>query len=474
MFKIRWSKTNTIAAIYACAVLAITLTGICIVVNIASIYHAVANFFTAIAPLVYALALAYLFNPLLKLLEKQVISRIKWKKKKIAPGIRRCLSLILTYVAVALFFFLIGLLIIPEIVGNHKVIIEKTTAFLMDAVEKAGTFLGFDAEETGNLSENISKYGKLFLTYIGQAGAKFALFFLQFLLGLFISFFVLMHKEKLIASTKKLLASILRPRAFNRVMSITRMTDRTFGRYFIGSIFDAMVVGVLSFIVFTVFRMPYAPLLSVILAITNIIPYFGPIIGTVPCAILVLTESAGMAFWMVVMVLIIQQVDANIIAPKILGNATGLSSLWVVVAITVMGSFFGFIGMLIGVPFFSVLYTIVKEQTEKRLQKRGLSIDTRDYADEDPLSLLESSAGRNEPTVYETEAEHDALGEVEPLAILGMDAAPLTRETNESAETAEPSEVTETTGATESEASDATEDASPAALPSDEEGGDAP
>ncbi len=394
MFKIHWNKQNTLMAIYACGVLILTLTGISIIVNIRFLHRMITDFFDAISPVVYALVLAYVINPLLKFSEKHLISRIKIQNKPLSLRMRRLISLLLTYLTLALFLFLIGLLVIPTIVGNYENIVNKTSDFLSLAIEKIGGMLGMD-DDGGSLTGKISAYASTLLAYLGTAGGRFALAVLKFLLGLFISFFVLFYKESLIASTKKLLASVLRPKIFNRIMNVTRLTDRTFGKFFIGKIFDSMIIGVLSFVVFWIGRMPYYPLLAVIVCITNIIPYFGPIIGAVPCVILVLIEAGiARAFVVAVMILIIQQLDGNVIGPKILGSATGLSSLWVVVSITVMGSFFGFVGMVIGVPLFSVLYTIIKEHTERRLSRRGLPTDTEAYADQNPIELLEESARR--------------------------------------------------------------------------------
>lgn len=394
MFKIHWNKQNTLMAIYACGVLILTLTGISVIVNIRFLYHMIADFFDAISPVVYALVLAYIINPLLKFSEKRLVSRIKMQNKPISLRMRRLLSLLLTYLTLALFLFLIGLLVIPQIVGNYENIVNKTSDFLTLVIEKVGGILGM-GDDGGSLTDKISVYASTLLAYLGAAGGRFALAVLKFLLGLFISFFVLFYKETLIASTKKLLASVLRPKIFNRILNITRLTDRTFGQFFIGKIFDSLIIGVLAFVVFWIGRMPYYPLLAVIVCITNIIPYFGPIIGAVPCIILVLVEaSIPRAFVVAIMILIIQQLDGNVIGPKILGSATGLSSLWVVVSITVMGSFFGLVGMVIGVPLFSVLYTIIKEHTEKRLARRGLPTDTEAYAEQNPIELLEESARR--------------------------------------------------------------------------------
>ena len=390
MFRIHWNKKNTTEALYACFVLAIALTGIFVVVNIRVIYGALRSFLRLTSPIFYGLALAYVINPLLRTVEWKLIAKIHPKKGALSPVIRRMISLLISYLTVALFLFLIGLLIFPQIVKNYDVIISSTSDFMQNTVRKISDSFGFDPEE---MIERIGEYSTGFLSYLGALGGQFALWLLFFLLGFFISFFILLHKEHLSATTKKFLAATLKPKRFNSVMQVTRLTDRTFGRFFIGKIFDSLIVGVISFFVFWVFRMPYYPLLAAVVCITNIIPYFGPFIGAIPCIILVLTESPVKAIWIAVMILIIQQIDGNIIGPKVVGSAVGISSLWVVISITVMGSFFGFVGMVIGVPLFSVLYTLVKEHTEKRLAKRNLPTETSAYSEINPLSVIEESVG---------------------------------------------------------------------------------
>ena len=399
MFKIHWNKKNTTEAIYACAVLAIALTGISIVVHIRVVYDALRAFLRVISPIVYGLSLAYVINPLLKLIERRVIAPIKTKKIRVSPVLRRVLSLFLSYLIVALFLFLIGLLIFPQIVKNYEVIVDSTSDFIQNTITKLSEQFGVDAEE---MNARVGEHAASFLSYLGTIGARFAIWLFLFLVGFIISFFVLLHKEHLRAAVKKLLAALLKPKRFNSTMEVARLADRTFGRFFIGKIFDSLIIGVISFVVFWATRMPYYPLLAAVICVTNIIPYFGPIIGAVPCVILVLTESPVKAIWIAVIILIIQQVDGNIIGPKIVGNAIGIKSLWVVISITIMGSFFGFVGMLIGAPLFSVLYTIVKEHTEKRLEKRNLPTETSAYADLNPMTVFEESVGSTPERFTET------------------------------------------------------------------------
>lgn len=417
MFKIKWNKANTLAAIYACGVLILTLTGVSIIVNIRALYGWFAEFFSTISPIVYALVLAYVINPLLKFFERQLLSRLRIKRRNLAPRIRRILSLLVTYASLGLLLFLIGLLVVPQIVGNYETIIQNTSTYLVSAVDAIGDFLGLDSEDVLELENSINSYETDFLAYLATIASSLVIEILKFLLGLFVSFFVLLYKEKLVAITKKFLASTLSAKRFNNVLSVVRLTDRTFGRFFVGKIFDSLIIGVLSFIVFWIFRMPYYPLLSVIVCVTNVIPYFGPIIGAVPCVILVMTEGMGKAVAVAIMILIIQQLDGNVIGPKILGNATGLSSLWVVVSITVIGSFFGFIGMLVAVPLFSVVYTLIKERTERILKKRGLPTETSAYAGQNPIDLLEESANRraeNAPIPSDVAEFFEELYSVDP------------------------------------------------------------
>ncbi len=417
MFKIKWNKANTLAAIYATGVLILTLTGVSIIVNIRALYGWFSEFFSTVSPVVYALVLAYVINPLLKFFERQLLARLRIRHRDLSPRIRRIAALIATYASLGLFLFLIGLLVIPQIVANYEIIIQRTSDFLVSTVDKVGDFLGLGTADINELEKSISEYAARFLSYVGAIASSLLIGLLRFLLGLFISFFVLLYKEKLIAISKKFLASILSAKHFNNVMSVVHLTDRTFGRFFIGKIFDSLIIGVLSFVVFWIFRMPYYPLLSVIVCVTNVIPYFGPIIGAVPCVILVMTDSITKATLLALMILIIQQLDGNVIGPRILGNATGLSSLWVVVSITVIGSFFGFVGMLIAVPLFSVLYTLIKERTERVLKKRGLPTETSAYVGQNPIDLLEESAMRraeNAPVPSDVAELFEELYAVDP------------------------------------------------------------
>ena len=160
---------------------------------------------------------------------------------------------------------------------------------------------------------------------------------------------------------------------------IIRRSNYTFGKFLSGKILDSLIIGIMTFIILYVCKMPYALLVSVIVGITNIIPFFGPFIGAVPSFIIILFVDPVKALWFLLIVFVIQQIDGNIIGPKILGDSIGISAFWILFAILVAGKFLGIVGMVIGVPLFAVVYSIIKEIVEERLRKKGLKVQTEDY-----------------------------------------------------------------------------------------------
>lgn len=186
---------------------------------------------------------------------------------------------------------------------------------------------------------------------------------------------------------KKVIYAIFRPKAGNTIMEVLRKADEVFIGYFLGYIIDSLIVGCICFVVMNIIGLPYAPLISVIVGVTNIIPYFGPYIGAIPSAILIFLVNPVQAIYFLIMILVIQQVDGNIIAPKILGNSTGLSPFWVVFAILLMGGCFGVVGMIFGVPIFAMIYYLIKRLTEHFLRKKKLPVETKEYVRLDHVDI---------------------------------------------------------------------------------------
>jgi predicted PurR-regulated permease PerM len=204
-------------------------------------------------------------------------------------------------------------------------------------------------------------------------------------LGVFISVYVLISKERLQAQFRKICAAMLPDNKNRRFERYLLLTHRTFSSFFVGKLINAFIIMLLNFFAMLVLGLEYPLLISVIVGVTDIIPIFGPIIGAIPSFFILFIVDTRQALIFVIMVIIIQQIDGNIIGPKILGESTGISSLGVIVAIIVMGEYFGIIGMLVGVPVFAVATTIFKEYFETRLKKRGKATDTAEYYMQDSI-----------------------------------------------------------------------------------------
>ena len=217
------------------------------------------------------------------------------------------------------------------------------------------------------------------LDYLTQFGSSLFTGVKDVFLGFFISIYMLTSKERLHAQVRRLTAALFKEKTRNHLLRYTRIANKTFGGFFIGMIFDAMLVAVLTFIMTTIFRVPYAILVSVIVGITNIIPVFGPFIGAIPSAFIIFVNNPIKALVFLIIILVIQQIDGNIIAPKVLGSSTGISSLAVIIAIIIMGAYFGIAGMIIGVPAFAMIITVCNEIIESKLKSKGLPTNTTDY-----------------------------------------------------------------------------------------------
>ena len=349
---------------------------------------------SVLTPIILGGALAYMLNPILKLFEFKVFKKLKNKK------LLRGLSLLLTYVVALLIVVAVLLLLIPQLIqsimdfaGKFDYYIDTTINALNDFIAKIMDNNGmndvirkesiFDA-----ISNLVSKSGDLFsgiMGYIVEYGMGLIIGIKNAVLAVFISIYILSSKERLSAQTKKLTTAIFSPKGRRRFYRYVRLCDRTFGGFFVGKIIDSLIIGVITAIVLLIFRMPYVLLISAIICITNIIPVFGPIIGAIPSFFIIFIVDPKKALLFLVLILLIQQLDGNVIGPKILGNSTNLSSLGVIISIIVMGEFFGVIGMIVGVPIFAVGVALIKEMIEHRLRKKELSTDTADYYARDSL-----------------------------------------------------------------------------------------
>ncbi len=199
------------------------------------------------------------------------------------------------------------------------------------------------------------------------------------IIGIIVSIYILFSKELFVRQSKKCVYAVLSARHANMVLHLTTKSHEIFGGFVIGKLIDSAIIGVLCFVGLSILKMPYALLVSVIVGVTNIIPFFGPYIGAVPSAVLIMLDTPIKGVYFIIFILLLQQFDGNILGPKILGNSTGLSAFWVIVAILLGGGLFGFVGMIMGVPTFAVLYYVVQMLVNSHLERKNLPTGSEYY-----------------------------------------------------------------------------------------------
>ncbi len=376
--------------IFRFLVCAIIFVSVFVIINISSFSNVFSALFSVLLPIILGAALAYFLNPILKFYEFKVFKKMKNK------GVLRGVSIFMTYVTLLLIICAFGAIIIPSLIESVTNLVENandhfnTTAELINNI--IYKFTDNPAHKTFFTGESLKALltrilntflpsGNDAVNILSGVGTGIKNAFLAF----FISLYMLISKERLSAQCRKLSAAIFGIKGRKRLYRYIRIIHRNFGGYFAGVLFDALIIMVVSFVCFIIFNIPYAPLIAVIIGTTNIIPIFGPFIGAIPSFIIIFIESPTKALIFAILILIIQQVDGNIIAPKVLGNSTNISSLGVIIAITVMGDYFGIIGMIVGVPIFAAAIAIGKEFIDHRLRKAELPTDTAEYYADDSL-----------------------------------------------------------------------------------------
>lgn len=407
--KFEWNKRYNTYALYAVGVLAVAVIFIFILLRWDEFDGVLSKITSVCKPLIYAIGIAYLLWPLLSFFEKKVF--IKLEKKRPRKKLVRILSLLCTYIIFLLALTLFFGTIIPQITSSFTMLMDRMSMYISSAQTWIDDFIGqttfIDAELINTLVDRLNDLINQMITWIynnfrkalggvTSYAANFAAEIWNIVLGIIFAVYFLLFKEHLLAQIKKLSVSILSESAHKKAAHYAVLTDRTFGGFITGKLLDSLIIGILCFILMSIFRMPYAPLISLIIGITNVIPFFGPFIGAIPSTFFVFIAEPKMTLWFMLMVFLLQQLDGNVIGPKILGDFIGLSPLWVIVSITVMGGLLGVYGMFLGVPTFAVIYAVIKELTEKSLDKKGLPVETDAYyADADYQIITHASA--NEP-----------------------------------------------------------------------------
>ena len=383
-------------AFYAFIVLAAVVVVVFVLVNLGQFFSWLGTLAGVLSPFLYGFIIAYLCDPVLRFFHERVFAFVERKKPR--RKLRYNLSVAAAYIILILFVTLFFVLVIPQVGKSYNDLMSKVDGYVAAAQSWADNFVRTSPLFGGaynNFAEflDVNAIAQQFrdaisdsynliskaANYIVSYGGKVVVEVKNVFLGIVISVYLLLSKKKLLAQCKKFAASVFSPANCDRLASTTRFVNETFGGFVVGKLLDSLIVGLITFIILAVFSMPYYPLIAVIIGVTNVIPFFGPFIGAIPSAFIIFIADPPKAIWFVIIIVAIQQLDGNVIGPKILGDSTGLSALWVVVAITVIGGWFGIPGMFLGVPIFAVLYAFVKKTAEARLAKRGLPTETDAY-----------------------------------------------------------------------------------------------
>lgn len=397
-------------ALYACAVAVFVIVFLCLILNIGTVWSVVKKFLVIINPLIYGFVIAFVINPLVKVFEKRVFVKIRDKSATDGKGdvtgirsrkkLRRVLSMIVTYLIVTALLAVFVTMLIPQVAESYTELTGKMSGYIGDAQEWAKSLLN-DAQtgkgvaawvikrvDVEKLSENISGVISDSFDLVQRVSPYIVKFISSIIdsvknamIGIIVSIYFLYSKERLCAQMRKIQFAFFKDKTADNVLRVARRTSTTFEKFISGKLLDSLIIGCLTFFVLMIFGMPFYPLIAVIVGITNIIPFFGPFIGAIPSAFIIFVVDPLKCIWFIVIIVIIQQIDGNIIGPKILGGQTGLSALWVIISITVMGGIFGITGMLIGVPVVAVMYSLLSELIANRLLAKGRAVYTESYED---------------------------------------------------------------------------------------------
>lgn len=388
--KIQWDKKHTAIAVYALLVLMVIIPYYLVLANLPMVWMTVRKLFHPILPMAYGFVIAYLLNPIMVEIET-LLSRSKFYGK-LSQNYQRAISLLLTYLLSISVLVVFVLIVLPLVASNVAAMYEQlqnyvgaTETFANELLERIPQdlipqeYVDQLTQMAGNSIQDLINWmatsAPKAIGLIWQLGSGLIATFL----AVMVSIYLLFAKERFIAQLRKILCAFLPKKSVKRLVMVTRTTHMMFGRFITGKVIDSIIIGILCFVGLSIMQMPNAVLVSFIVGITNILPYFGPFIGAVPGVILIAVISPVQGLIFLIFILVLQQIDGNIIGPMILGDSTGLSAFWVVFAILFFGGMFGVPGMFIGVPTFGVIYALIKDSIAERLSAKGMPVGTEDY-----------------------------------------------------------------------------------------------
>jgi len=384
--KTRWKSIGTMLVLAAAAV--------CIVVflflRLPAVLEVIKKIISILMPFIIGIILCYLVNPLYKKITAF------GEKKKINQTVSKALATVACVLAVVIVIYGIIALLIPSLYESLKNLYDKGPELIARISDWYKELEKSDFTYKGpliDLYRSVTVYFENFVqesiipnlnTIFSQLYSKVvsaASFVYDFLIGLVAMAYLLNYQDVLIPKVRKLLYSLFPLRA-PEICDKIRLFNRIFGGFISGKLLDSLIIGILCYIGMLFFRIPYAMLVSVIIGVTNIIPFFGPFIGAIPSSILIMLIDPAKGLLFIVFIFLLQQLDGNVIGPRVLGDSIGISSLSVLFSIILFGGLFGFVGMFLGVPIWAFICEVIEEKTRRRLKRSGYPLEDDSYTDE--------------------------------------------------------------------------------------------
>ncbi|MDD5920220.1 MAG: AI-2E family transporter [Oscillospiraceae bacterium] len=392
--KIDWNRKYTTIAVYAVLVVVASLVCYNMLHNFTSYKAAFRRMIGILLPVIYGFSIAFVLNPVERFFEKKVWPRVS--RGKLSAKWNRGIAIFSTYVVAILVIAVFLSVVIPQVTSSIAGIVSNLSAYfngvtgwlnsLSNMLPKEEIF----QETLEKINESAQTILEAFYSWLSallpmalNATKNLTTGLTNLVLGIIISIYFLFGKERFFAQLKKVLYALFPQDFVKRLIDVTHTSNRIFSGFISGKLLDSLIIGILCFVGMSLFRMPMAMLVSVIVGVTNVIPYFGPFIGAIPSALIVFLVDPIKALWFVLFVIFLQQFDGNILGPRILGDSIGLPAFWVIFAILLFGGYFGVFGMFVGVPAFAVIYSVLKIWMEGRLSRKNMPTDTKSYASED-------------------------------------------------------------------------------------------
>jgi len=349
--------------------------------NFTSVLDFLSNIFTVFSPIIGGFVLAYLLNIPMKAIEDNL-----FKKVKIKQGLKRSLSLVLTIVLVFGFIVLSISFVLPQLIASLQQLQFKATAEYFAQLESLVEDLFIQL----NLSDEIVNQILTIWTSIVSGATDFMLsladqalngvssllsVIFNTIISVVLGLYILLSKERLATTFKKAFYAFTSTSWCDRSTKYIKIVNHSFENFIRGQVVEAIILGIVCYIAMLIFGFEYPLVISFLVGITNIIPLFGPYIGAVPSFLLLLIVNPISALWFIVFLIVLQQVESNLIYPKVVGSNMGISGFWIIVAVVIGNSLFGIVGILLGIPLLSSVYVIVKEVAEKRLNEKNITIE---------------------------------------------------------------------------------------------------